>query len=135
MMEAFQLYSKQSNPTAQSLGSGARVRFVQWGSNVLVVANFDPSSTLSYTLPSGTWYDYYAGGTQASGSVSLNAGEVKIFTGTQVALPTINTDLESLLPIENIQLDGEQAVKILRDGQIYILRDNKIYTITGQLVK
>ena len=122
------------NPTAQSLGSGARVRFVQWGSNVLVVANFDPSSALSYTLPSGTWYDYYAGGTQASGSVSLNAGEVKIFTGTQVALPTINTDLESLLPIENVQLDGEQAVKILRDGQIYILRDNKIYTITGQLV-
>ena len=101
---------------------------------MIAVANFDPSNALSYTLPSGTWYDYYNGGS-CSGSVSLQPGEVKIFTGTQVTLPTINTNLESLLPIENIQLDGEQAVKILRDGQIYILRDNKVYTLTGQLVK
>ena len=122
------------DPTAQALGSGTRVRYVQWGNNVIAVANFDPSNALSYTLPSGTWYDYYNGGSY-SGSVSLQPGEVKIFTGTQVTLPTINTNLESLLPIENIQLDGEQAVKILRDGQIYILRDNKVYTLTGQLVK
>ena len=121
------------DPTAQSLGSGVKVRYVQWGSNVYVVANFDINAQ-SANLPSGTWYDYYAGGTK-DGSVSLQPGEVKIFTGTQVALPTINTNLESMLPIENIQLDDEQAVKILRDGQIYILRDNKIYTITGQQVR
>ena len=123
------------DPTASSLGHAKKVRSVQWGNNVYVVANFDINAQ-STTLPSGTWYDYYAGGTSASGSISLQAGEVKIFTGTQVALPTINTNLESMLPIENVEAkDASNAVKILRDGQIYILRDNKTYTITGQAVK
>ncbi|MBQ1874788.1 MAG: hypothetical protein II144_03775 [Paludibacteraceae bacterium] len=120
------------NPTAQSLGSGVKVRYVQWGSNVIAVANFDASSAQSYSLPSGTWYDYYTGGSCA-GSVSLQPGELKILTGVKVDLPTINTDLENLLPIENVSSDAlPQAQKILRDGQVLIIRGGKTYTITGQ---
>jgi len=120
------------NPTAQSLGSGVKVRYVQWGSNVIAVANFDASSSQSYSLPSGTWYDYYTGGSCA-GSISLQPGELKILTGVKVDLPTINTDLENLLPIENISSDAlPQAQKILRDGQVLIIRGGKTYTITGQ---
>lgn len=122
------------NPTAQTIGSGAKVRSVQWGSKVYVAANFDISSQTA-TLPSGTWYDYYDGGTR-SGSITLQAGELKIFTDTQVALPTINTDLETLLPIDNVSADAApKAHKILRDGQIYILRGDKIYNMQGQAVE
>ena len=121
------------NPTAQSLGSGAKVRYVQWGNDVYVVANFDISAQ-SATLPSGTWYDYYAGGTK-TGAVSLQPGELKIFTGKQVTLPVINTDLESLLPIEQVATEQVQSTKILRDGQILILRGDKTYNLQGQRVK
>lgn len=121
------------NPTAQSLGSGAKVRYVQWGNDVYVVANFDISAQ-STTLPSGTWYDYYAGGTK-TGTVSLQPGELKIFTGKQVTLPVINTDLESLLPIEQVATEQVRSTKILRDGQILILRGDKTYNLQGQRVK
>ncbi|MBO7458873.1 MAG: hypothetical protein J6T80_06445 [Paludibacteraceae bacterium] len=124
------------NPTAQAIGGGAKVRYVQWGSDAYIVANFDPAEAQTVTLPSGTWYDYYAGGTSASGNITLQAGELKIFTGKQVTLPTINKDLESLLPIENVQSDDVQkAQKILRDGQVLILRGDKMYTITGMEVR
>ena len=48
----------EGNPTAQSLGSGKAVRYVQWGSDVLAVANFSASDVQSYTVPTGTWYSY-----------------------------------------------------------------------------
>ena len=123
------------NPTAQSIGGGLKVRTVTWGSDVFVAANFDPASAQTVNLPSGTWYDYYAGGTLAGSSYNLAAGEVKIFTGSKIAAPEINLDLESLLPIENVQTnEAAKASKILRDGQVLILRGDKVYTITGQMV-
>lgn len=36
--------------------------------------------------------------------------------------------------IDNIY-DAEKAVKVLRDGQIYIIRGDKVYTIMGAPVK
>ena len=122
------------NPTASQLGTGKKIRYVQWGSDVYVVANFDIEAQ-SATLPSGTWYDYFDGGTK-SGTITLQAGELKIFTGHQVTLPSINTDLEHMLPIDNIDMeDAPKATKILRDGQVLILRGDKIYTLTGQLIR
>ena len=121
------------NPTAVALNSGAKVRYVQWGSDVYVVANFDVEAQ-SATLPSGTWYDYYNGGT-ASGTVSLQAGELKIFTGRQVALPAINTDIENMQAVEYVETVKNPSRKVLRDGQIYILRGDAVYTITGVRVE
>ena len=122
------------NPTSSTLGHAQKVRYVQWGSNVYVVANLDVKEQ-SATIPSGTWYDYFAGGTK-SGSVTLQPGELLILTGSPVELPTINRDLESLLPIMNVQ-DGEasKAVKFLRNGQVLILRGDKVYTITGMEIR
>jgi hypothetical protein len=122
------------NPTAQVIGSGAKVRYVQWSSDVYVVANFDIADQTA-TLPSGNWYDYYAGGTQASGNISLKAGEVKIYTGKQVELPKISRDLESLLPVENVQVENVQSTKVLRNGQILIIRGDKVYDLTGRRVE
>lgn len=123
------------NPTASVLGSGQKIRYVQWGSDVYVVANFDPSSSQNATLPSGTWFDYFAGGSQASSSVNLAPGEVKIFTGSVVVPPAINTDLGNMLPVEQVQSNKVQSTKILRDGQLYIIRGDKTYTVSGVLVK
>ena len=124
------------NPTAQAIGSGVKVRYVQWGNDAYIVANFDPMTAQTATLPSGTWYDYYAGGTNASGTITLQAGELKIFTGKKVELPVINKDLESLLPVENVSGEETQkAQKIMRNGQVLILRGNKMYTITGMEVR
>ena len=140
--QAIQLRTKlmpsvfEGNPTASSIGSGKELRTIQWGSDVFVAGNFAPSGSQTVTLPSGAWYDYYAGGTSASGNVTLQAGEVKIFTGKQVALPSINKDLESLLPIENVTTDETpKAQKILRDGQVLIMRGDKIYTVTGCILR
>ena len=140
--QAFQLRTRilpqvfEGNPTAATLGSTVIVRSVQWGSDVYVVANFDPSATQTVTLPSGTWYDYYAGGSQAPANIQLAAGEIKIFTGQQVALPEINTDLESLLAVENIfSNDAPKAIKILRDGQVLILRGDQVYDLMGRRIQ
>ena len=123
------------DPTAASIGSGLKIRSVQWGSNVYVVANFDINAQTT-TIPSGTWYDYYAGGTSASGTITLQPGELKIYTGKKVDLPVINKDLELMLPIENISIsDAPKAQKIIRNGQVLIQRDDRIYTITGSLVQ
>ena len=123
------------NPTESKLGSGVKVRSVQWGSDVLVVANFD-ISTQVVTLPSGTWYDYFAGGVKANYTVSLQAGEVRIYTGKQVELPVINKDLQHLqTAFENVQRDDVQSRKVFRDGQVLIIRGDKTYTITGMEVR
>ena len=123
------------NPTESKLGSGVKVRSVQWGSDVLVVANFD-ISTQVVTLPSGTWYDYFEGGVKANYTVSLQAGEVRIYTGKQVELPVINKDLQHLqTAFENVQRDDVQSRKVFRDGQVLIIRGDKTYTITGMEVR
>lgn len=124
------------DPTSQSIGGGIKVRTIQWGSDVFVVANFDASATQTVTLPAGAWYDYYGGGTSASGTITLQAGELKIFTGHQVELPVINKDLESMLPIEMVESDNPkfESIKFMQDGQLFIRRGDKTYTITGQLV-
>ena len=123
------------NPTASNLGSGVKVRSVQWGSNVYVAANFDVS-TQAVTMPSGTWYDYFDNGKKANNTVVLQPGELKIFTGKQVELPAINKDLQHLqTAVENVQRDDVQGTKVFRDGQILIIRGDKTYTITGMEVR
>ena len=127
----------EGNPSSSALGSSSMVRSVQWGSNVYVVANFYASNSQTVNLPSGNWYDYFAGGTTAGSSVTLTPGEVKIYTGTKVTPPAINTDLESLLDVDIVTVDkkASSATKILRDGQVLILRGDKVYTITGMEVR
>ena len=125
----------KGDPTSVSLASRSKVRYAQWGNDVFVVANFDPSTAQSASLPAGTWHDYFNGGT-ATGSTSLKAGELKIFTGSKVDLPEINTDLESLLPVESVHADpASAALKVLHNGQVLILRGDNVYNLQGQIVK
>ena len=127
----------EGNPTSQNISSGNKLRKIQWGSNVFAAANFDVTTNQTVTLPSGTWYDYLDGATQASGTYTLAPGELKVFTGTPVIAPTFSniqkrdhTGIE-LTPSESFS----KGQKILRDGQILILRGEKVYNVQGQEVR
>lgn len=99
-------------------------------------ANFDVSSDQTLTLPGGTWYDYLEGGTPAAATYTLAPGELKVFTGAQIAPPTFSDiSKRDHTPIDNVETDAPKAYKIIRDGQVLIVRGDKTYTITGSLVQ
>ena len=126
----------EGNPTSVIVGSGAKLRKIQWGSDVFAAANFDVSGNQAVTLPSGTWYDYLNGATLASGTYTLAPGELKVFTGSPVVAPTF-TDIQKRdhTPIDNVESDAPKAYKILRDGQVLIVRGDRVYNLQGQTVR
>lgn len=124
------------NPTAVNVSTGKKLRTIQWGSDVFVAANFDVEEDQNVTLPSGTWYDYLNGATQASDSYSLKPGELKVFTATAVEAPQFSDiSKRDNTPVENVQSDKVQSTKLLRNGRILILRGDKLYDITGRVVE
>jgi hypothetical protein len=126
----------EGNPTSVSINSGAKLRKIQWGSDVFAVANFDVTGNQAVTLPSGTWYDYLNGGTQALGTYTLAPGELKVFTGTPVEAPTFSDiNKRETQGVENVQGDCVRGIKILRDGQLLIRRGEHVYTLTGARVQ
>ena len=126
----------EGNPTLVSVSSGSKLRKIRWGNNLYAVANFDVSSSQGATLPGGTWYDYLNGGTPASGTYTIAPGELKVFTGTQIAPPTFSDiSKRDHTPIGNVETDASKAYKMIRDGQVLIVRGDKTYTITGSLVQ
>ena len=126
----------EGNPTSVTIGSGKKLRTIQWGSDVFVAANFDAPENQAVTLPSGTWYDYLEGATKANGTYTLSPGELKVFTGTQVVAPTFsNIEKRDHEGIEDVQSDNVQSTKVLRDGQVLIQRGENLYTITGVRVQ
>lgn len=127
----------EGNPNGLIVGTGRQLRRVQWGNNVIAVANFDVTGDQSYTLPSGTWYDYLDGATPASGTYLIAPGELKVFTGTPVVAPTFSDiSKRDHTPIDNVESEtNEKSYKYLQDGQIFIRRGDKTYTITGALVR
>jgi len=128
----------EGNPTSVTIGSGKKLRTIQWGSDVYVAANFDVEGNQGVTLPAGTWYDYLNGATRANGTYTLKPGELKVFTATQVQAPTF-TNIEKRDPqgLEEVIGDGLQVTseKFFQNGQIYILRGDKVYDLMGRIVE
>ncbi|MBQ4508293.1 MAG: hypothetical protein II970_05310 [Paludibacteraceae bacterium] len=124
------------NPTSTDIGAGKKVRTVQWSSDVFVAANFSATSEQSVSLPSGTWYDYYAGG-KAGSSYTLQPSEIKIFTGKQVALPEVpdQYDMQLDIPEIMIQRSGDEAAKVMDNGRLLIIRNGRVYDALGRTVK
>ena len=115
------------NPTAADLGTGKKLRTIQWGSNVFVAGNFDVTGNQTVTLPSGTWYNYLAQTKQTASTFTLAPGEVVIFTGKQCTLPsmpdsyTFSTDLEDIVV-------PEVSDEVMPPYNV------TVYTINGQVV-
>lgn len=126
----------EGNPTAVSVGAGKVVRTIQWGNDVLVVGNFSATTKQTASLPTGTWYDYYQGGT-ASGTITLQPGELKIYTGTKLSLPQVPKSFDFLTGITDAVTDSAAPVaqKVLINGTVYIVRDNILYDLMGKKVR
>jgi hypothetical protein len=126
----------EGNPSSVTIGSGAKLRKIQWGTNVFAAANFDVSGNQAVSLPSGTWYDYLGGAVKANSTYTLAPGELKVFTGTPVEAPTFtNIQKRDHTDVELVETAAPKGHKFIRNGQMLIQRGDKVYTITGQLVK
>ena len=129
----------EGNPTGSQLDSGKPVRTVQWGSSVFVAANFSATASQQVTLPGGTWYDYLDGNGTASGNVSLNPGQIKVYTGSKQTAPTIPSGYDFEESIEQVEWNSTftspEATKFYYEGQIYILREGVIYDMMGRKVQ
>ncbi len=128
----------EGNPTAVQIGSGQKMRTIQWGNNVFVAGNFSAATAQSVTLPSGTWYDYYLNGTAASGTVTLQPGELKIYTGTKVSLPQVPGNFDFAMGIDDTTVAPSAAAaaqKVLIDGIVYIVRDGVWYDLMGKKIR
>lgn len=131
------------NPTAATIGSGKAIRTIQWGNNVYVVGNFSATAAQTATLPAGTWYDYLSGSatTVAGGaSVTLQPGDLKIYTATKQALPTVPDSYDyEYVGLPTIGTDNASRNFIyptMADDIIYIASDDtprriEIVSISG----
>ena len=126
----------EGDPTDHLL-SGGWVRTIQWGSNVFVCGNMSATATQNVSLPSGTWYDYLGGGTNAAASYTLQPGEIKVFTGSKITPPVIPASYDYSENLDNIIWENTSgaAYKVIRNGQVLIVRGDHVYTITGARVQ
>ncbi len=134
----------EGNPTGAMIGSGQALRTVQWGSGadaIIVVGNFSPDAQQSYTLPSGTWYDYYGQKKVSSATVSLQAGELAIYTAKSYALPEVPTSYQ--FPIyDGIYVPSASSGDVLvyptiATDVVYVPEGStvQVYTLSGQCVQ
>ena len=116
----------EGNPTAATLGSGKALRTIQWGSNVFVAGNFDVTADQTVTLPSGTWYNYFAQAKQTTTTVTLKPGEVAIFTGKEVKLPEMPAGYDFYTDVEDVVINTPS--EMLPPYNV------RVYNINGQLI-
>lgn len=116
----------EGNPTKVDIGGGKKLRTIQWGSDVFVAGNFDVAGDQTVTLPSGTWYNYFAQAKQTTTTVTLRPGEVAIFTGKEVKLPEMPAGYEFYTDVEDVVINTP--------SEILPPYDVCVYNINGQLV-
>ena len=116
----------EGNPTKVDIGGGKKLRTIQWGSDVFVAGNFDVAGDQTVTMPSGTWYNYFAQAKQTTTTVTLRPGEVAIFTGKEVKLPEMPAGYEFYTDVEDVVINTP--------SEILPPYDVCVYNINGQLV-
>ena len=139
-------------------GSGVSTRYIQWSHNsdkLVVVGNFNVvggttftgSTTVAPFASTGTYYEYFTGATlsvtNSSQTISLEPGELRIYTSTQETLPTVPAtfdfeDFVGLTPIANAS--NHFVYPTITDQTIYIATEQlpqyvQVYTLRGDLVK
>ena len=116
----------EGNPTKVDIGGGKKLRTIQWGSDVFVAGNFDVAGEQTVTLPSGTWYNYFAQAKQTTTTVTLRPGEVAIFTGKEVKLPEMPAGYEFYTDVEDVVINTPS--EMLPPYNVCV------YNINGQLI-
>lgn len=57
------------------------------------------------------------------------------FTGSDLSRIWIGKNADFPTDVENTFVPAEKAVKVIRDGLLYIIRGEQVYTITGARIK
>ena len=117
----------EGNPTAVNVGGGKKLRTIQWGTDVFVAGNFDVADVQTVTLPEGVWYNYFEEKQQTNTTITLQPGEVAVFTGKFIPLPAMPKGYTFDTSIENIVLPNTPE-------DICPPYDVTVYTIGGQVV-
>ena len=117
----------EGNPTKVNIGSGKKVRTIQWGSDVFVAGNFSATETLTVTIPEGIWYNYYEQVEQTETTVTLIPGALLILTGTPQVLPTMRPCYSFYTDVEDVILPP--VIDILPPYNV------EVYTLSGQLIQ
>ena len=109
----------EGNPTAQDLAHGRPIRSITWGdgvNRVFVVSNVSVTPQ-ECTLPTGTtnWYDYLANNPNAlpaESKITLNAGEVKVYTAQYFQLPEVPTKyvFDDYVNIEDVEFKSNCVI-------------------------
>ena len=116
----------EGNPSKIDIGTGKKLRIIQWGSDVFVAGNFDVTANQTVTLPSGTWYNYFAQTKQTATTITLAPGEVAIFTGKELKLPEMPEGYEFYTDVEDVVINT--PVDFLPPYDV------RVYNINGQLI-
>ena len=117
----------EGNPTAVNVGGGKKLRTIQWGTDVFVAGNFDVADVQAVTLPEGVWYNYFEEKQQTNTTITLQPGEVAVFTGKFIPLPPMPKGYTFDTSIENVVLPNTPE-------DICPPYDVTVYTIGGQVV-
>jgi hypothetical protein len=109
----------EGNPTAQDLAHGRPIRSITWGdgvNRVFVVSNVSITPQ-ECTLPTGTtnWYDYLANNPNAlpaESKITLNAGEVKVYTAQYFQLPEVPTKymFDDYVNVEDVEFKSNCVI-------------------------
>jgi hypothetical protein len=116
----------EGNPSKIDIGTGKKLRIIQWGSDVFVAGNFDVTANQTVTLPSGTWYNYFAQAKQTATTITLAPGEVAIFTGKELKLPEMPAGYDFDTDVEDVVINTPS--EMLPPYNV------RVYNINGQLI-
>ena len=106
----------------QPIAEGDAVKVVTLTDGVATAwcGNVDEASAVSYTIDP-EW-----------GNIILAAGTYDFYY--KVATDNIYIAVSTATGVDNIDVE-KKAVKVIRDGQMFIIRDNVVYSVLGQVVK
>ena len=107
----------------QEIAEGDAVKVVTLTDGVATAwcGNVDEATTVSYTIEEGGY-----------GNIILAPGTYDFYY--KVATDNIYIAASTPTGVDNIDVE-KKAVKVIRDGQMFIIRDNVVYSVLGQVVK
>lgn len=140
-----------------TVGTGKSARYIQWTYNtdqMVIVGNFNVTTGTTYTgsttvapfATTGTWYEYFSGETlqisNTSQTITLQPGELRIYTNTYNTLPQIPDSYVFPDAINTIETNTSNnfVYPTVSDHTIYISAEElpqmiQIYGLRGDLVK
>lgn len=138
------------------VGSGASARSIVWNNDtdkMVIVGNFNVEDGTTYSgnaslapfTSTGIWYDYFnqttLNVTSTDQTITLEPGELRIYTNHYDTLPTISNDYVFPDAVDNPASDNAQCIAYptYTDGMVWIqsnqyVKNIRLFNLNGQIV-